>query len=76
MRFATLVLLLVVLAGIAPLTSIDATAPGDAVNGYALFGDLTKEEAAKKARHMAETDFRAEDLSDLRCRNAVRKDRS
>lgn len=57
MRFATLVLLIVVLAGVGPVISIDAKPPGDAVDGYAMFGDLTKEGASKKARDMAKTDF-------------------
>ena len=57
MRFATLVLLIVVLAGGGPVISIDAKPPGDAVDGYAMFGDLTKEDASTKARRMAEADF-------------------
>ena len=57
MRFAILVLLVVVIAGVGPIISINAKPPGDAVDGYAVFGDLTKEGAANKARMMAEIDF-------------------
>ena len=57
MRFAILVLLIVVLAGVGPIISIDAKPPGDAVDGYEMFGDLTKESASKKASKIAETDF-------------------
>jgi hypothetical protein len=57
MRFAILVLLVVVLAGVGPIISINAKPPGDAVDGYAMFGDLTKKDASKKARKIAETDF-------------------
>lgn len=57
MRFATLVLLIVALAGVGPVISIDAKPPGDAVDGYAMFGDLTKKDASTKARKLAETDF-------------------
>jgi len=57
MRFATLVLLTVALAGMVPAISSNAKPPGDAVDGYATFGDLTKEGASKKAREMARADF-------------------
>ena len=57
MRAAILVFLIVIGAGVRPALSIDAKASGEAVDGYAMFGDLTKEGAAKKARNMAEIDF-------------------
>jgi hypothetical protein len=57
MRAAILVLLIVIVAGVRPALSIDAKRSGDAVDGYAMFGDLTKEGASKKARDMARTDF-------------------
>jgi len=57
MRAAILLLFIVVLAGVRAALSIDAKPPGDAVDGYAMFGDLTKEGASKKARDMARTDF-------------------
>jgi hypothetical protein len=47
----------VVLAGVGSPVSINAKPPGDALDGYAVFGDLTKEGASKKARAMAKTDF-------------------
>lgn len=55
MRLATLVLLAVALAGVGPL--LEAKSPEDALDGSAVFGDLTKEGAAQKARQMAEADF-------------------
>jgi hypothetical protein len=57
MRVATLVLLIVVLAGVGAAISIDAKPQGDPLDGYAMFGDLAKKDASKKAREMAKTDF-------------------
>jgi len=57
MRAGILVLLIVVLTGVGAPRSIDAKPPGDPLDGYAVFGDLTKEGASKKARAMAKTDF-------------------
>jgi hypothetical protein len=57
MRVAILVLLIVVLTGVGSPRSIDAKPPGDPLDGYAVFGDLTTKEASTKARKMAETDF-------------------
>jgi hypothetical protein len=57
MRAVILVLLSVVLTGVGSPRSIDAKPPGDAVDGYAMFGDLTKKDASTKARKMAATDF-------------------
>jgi hypothetical protein len=57
MRAVILVLLIVVLAGVGAPLPIDAKPPGDPLDGYAVFGDLTKEDASKKAREMAKTDF-------------------
>jgi hypothetical protein len=57
MRSAILVLLVVVLTGVRAAISIEAKPQGDALDGYAIFGDLTKKDASKKAREMAKTDF-------------------
>jgi len=57
MRTAILVFLIVILAGIRAGISSDAKPRSDPLDGYAVFGDLTKEEASKKAREMAKTDF-------------------
>ena len=57
MRAAILVLLAVVLTGAAAAIPA-ATKPRDnELDGYATFNDLSKEDASKKAREMAETDF-------------------
>ena len=57
MRAVILVLLIVVLTGVGAPKSVDAKPPGDALDGYAVFGDLAKKDASKKAREMAKTDF-------------------
>jgi hypothetical protein len=57
MRVAILVLLIVVLTGVGVPMSSDAKPPDDALDGYAVFGDLAKKDASKKAREMAKTDF-------------------
>jgi hypothetical protein len=57
MRAAILVLLIVILTGVGASMSGGAKPPGDSVDGYAVFGDLSKEDASKNAREMAETDF-------------------
>jgi len=57
MRAVILVLLIVVLTGVGAPMSIDAKPPRDVVDGYAMFGDLTKKDASAKAHQMAATDF-------------------
>jgi hypothetical protein len=57
MRAAIRVFFIVVLTGVGAAISSDAKPQGDALDGYAVFGDLSKEAASKKAREMAETDF-------------------
>jgi hypothetical protein len=57
MRAAILLLFIVVLAGVRAAPTIDAKAPGGALDGYSVFGNLAKKDASKKAREMAKTDF-------------------
>jgi hypothetical protein len=57
MRTPILVLLIVVLTGVGAPMPIGAKPPGDPLDGYAMFGDLTKKDASKKAREMAKVDF-------------------
>jgi hypothetical protein len=57
MRAAILLLFFVVLAGVRAAPTGDGKSPGDALDGYAVFGDLAKKDASKKAREMANTDF-------------------
>jgi len=57
MRAAILLLFIVVLAGVRAAPPGDAKSRGDALDGYAMFGDLGKKDASKKAREMADTDF-------------------
>jgi hypothetical protein len=57
MRAAILVLLIVIGAGVRAAPSIDAKSPGGPLDGYAVFGDLAKKDASKKASEMAKTDF-------------------
>ena len=57
MRAAILVLLAVVLTTAAVAIPADMKSQDNALDGYAIFNDLSKETAAKKAREMAESDF-------------------
>lgn len=57
MRTAILVILVLVLTGVGAAIASEAAPRDNAVDGYALFGDLAKKDASKKACAMAETDF-------------------
>jgi len=57
MRATVFVFFAVILATAAALTHADMTPQGNELDGYAIFTDLSKETASRKAREMAETDF-------------------
>lgn len=57
MRAAILLLFIVVLAGVRAAPPGDAKSRGDALDGYAVFGELAKKDASEKARAMAIIDF-------------------
>jgi hypothetical protein len=57
MRAVIVVLLVVVLTTAAPAIHADMKSQDNELDGYAIFNDLSKETAAKKAREMAESDF-------------------
>jgi hypothetical protein len=57
MRAAILLFFIVVLAGVRAAPTGDAKTRGEALDGYAVFGDLAKKDASEKARGMAIIDF-------------------
>jgi hypothetical protein len=57
MRARVFVFLAVFLAAAVTAIPADMKPPDNELDGYATFNDLSKEDAAKKAREMAETDF-------------------
>jgi len=57
MRGTVFVFFAVVFATAVPITYPDMQPQDNELDGYAIFNDLSKEDAAKKAREMAENDF-------------------